>query len=86
MVVKKNCQVKLKKKKKNPQNEIKMSPPLSQGVNIKHCREKYMAIRRVEQNAEHQTPPVTYNNTLILSPPIISERLRIKPTAVVRPS
>lgn len=40
-----------------------MSPPLSQGVNLKHCREKYMAVRRVEQNAKHQTPPVTNNNT-----------------------
>lgn len=81
----KRSQVKLKKKKK-PQNEIKMSPPLKHRVNIKHCREIYMAVRGVEQNAKHQTPPVTYNNTLILSPPIISERLRLNPTAAVRPS
>lgn len=85
MVVKKNSQVKFKKKTET-QNEIKMSPPLSQGVNIKHCREIYMAVRTVEQNAKQQTPPVTYNNTSILSPPIISQRLRIKPTAAVRPS
>lgn len=81
----KKSQVKLKRKKKT-QNEIKMSPPLNQGENIKHCREIYMVGRRGEQNAKHQTPPVTYNNTWILSPLIISERLRIKPTAAVRPS
>lgn len=76
----------IKKPKKKPQNEIKMSPPLSNRVNIKHCREIYMAVRGDEQNAKQQTPPVTYNKTLILSPPIFSERLRINPTAAVRPS
>lgn len=79
----KNAQVKFFK---NSQNEIKMTPPLSEGVNIKHSREIYMAVRRVEQNAKHQTPPVTYNNTSILSPSIISERLQIKPTTAIRPS
>lgn len=69
MGVKKKFSGKIKKK---TQNEIKMSPALSQWVNIKHCREIYMAVRRVDQTAKYKTPPVTYNNTSILSPPIIS--------------
>lgn len=33
-----------------------MSPPLRHRANIKHCREIYMAVRGVEQNAKHQRP------------------------------
>lgn len=35
-----------------PQNEIKMSAPLSHTLNIKGCREIYMAGARAERNAK----------------------------------
>lgn len=71
-----------------PQNEIKMSAPLSHTLNIKGSREIYMAGSRAKQNAK--LPPSTCIPRLprppTLSLLIISEHLGIKPTAAARPA
>lgn len=73
-----------------PQNEIKMSAPLSHTLNIKGCREIYMAGARAERNAKlpHSTciPRRRTAAPPTLSLLIISEHLGIKPTAATRPA
>lgn len=78
---KKKSQLKLKNATKWNKDECSTEP---QTEYKRQSCEIYMAGRRVEQNAKLQTLPETYI-TLILSPLIIQEHLRIKPAAVIHP-